>query len=169
MKNLVLLLSLFIPSLLLNQQETDAIPGDYIEIDYIGQHLFKSLVIYKEKSELEIVQQGLTKRFDSLKQIIPVRRALTKEEKMQEVKSRFDFVMTNKKTYKKIINYIQIRDHLFTSGIGYEGYKIIVNGKIYCITYNLKGEFFEELTKYLTIQNCDKHVIERIIVISKGT
>ncbi len=166
MKSLLLLL--FIPFLLLNQQKTDVIPGDYIEINYIGQHYVKPLLIYKEKSELEIIKQGLTKRFDSVKQIIPVERPLTKEEKMKEVNSLFDFAITNKKTYEKIINFIQIRDHLFTLGIGYEGYKIIVSGKIYCISYKLKDEFFEELKKYLTIQNCDKHVIERINVISKG-
>ena len=166
MKSLILLL--FIPFLLLNQQEAHVIPGDYIEIDYIGQHYVKPLLIYKEKSELEVIQQGLTKRFDSLKQIIPVQRLLTKEEKMREVTTLFDFVRTNKKTYRKIINFIQTRDHLFTSRIDYEGYEIKVNGKIYSIPYKSKDEFFEELKQYLTFQNCDKLVIERIDVISKG-
>jgi len=165
MKNLLLL---FIPFLLLNRQKTDVIPGRYIEIDYIGQHFVKSLLIYTEESELETIKQGLTKRYDSMKQITPVKRFLTKEEKMNNVNSDFNFVITSEKTYKEIISFIQTHDHLFTSGIKYEGYEIMVNGKIYYISYKSKDDFFEKLKKYLTIQNCDKHLIERINVISQG-
>lgn len=162
------LLLLFIPFLLLNQQETNVIPGDFIEIDYVGQHYVKPLIIYKDESELEIIKQGLSKRYDSMKQVIPVERPLTKEEKMRNVNTLFDFVITGEKTYKEVISFIQMGNHLFTSGIGYEGYKIIVSGKIYCVYYKSKDEFFGELTRYLTIQNCDKHVIERIDVIAQG-
>ncbi len=164
-----LLLSFVIPALLLDQQPTDAImPGKYIEIDYIGQHWVKPLLIYKEKSELEILKKNLTKRFDSLKQIIPEKRLLTEEEKMREVNTLFEFIMTDKQTYKKISNFIQTHDYLFTSGIKYEGFKIISTRKIYYISYKQKDEFFEQLKKYLTIQNCDKEVIQRINVIAKG-
>jgi len=166
MKHLLLLF--FIPFLLENQKEPDVVPKDYIEIDYIGQHYYKCLLIYKNKSDLEIIKQGLTQRFDSVKQIIPVERPLTKEEKMNKVNSSFDFVIANKKSYNKIINFMQTRDHLFTSGITYEGYKIILRGKIYWISYKSEHQFFEELKKYLTIQDCDEYVIERIDVIAQA-
>jgi hypothetical protein len=162
------LLFLFIPFLLLTRQAAHVVPKDYVEIEYVGYHLYKSLIIYTEKSDLDAIRQGLTHRYDSMKQITPVERPLTPEEKMTEVNRSFDFVIARKETNEKIINFFQSRDHLFMPSLKYKGYKITVGGKIYCISYKTESKFFEDFKKYLTIENCDQQVIEKIDVISQA-
>jgi hypothetical protein len=100
--------------------------------------------------------------------VLPAQRLLTKGEKMHEVNSPFfDFEITSDETYEKIKDFVKAHDHLFTPAIKYQGYKITVNSVIYYISYNSKNEFFEELKKYLTTQNCDKRIIEKINVVSQ--
>lgn len=161
------LLLLFLPFLLLNQQEARVVPKDYIEIEYVGYHFYKSLIIYTEKSNLDTIKQGLTHRFDSMEQITPVKRLLTPEEKMEEVNRFFDFVIASKATNDKIINFFQTHNHQFIPGLKYNGYQITAGGKIYCFHYSSASELFDEFKKYLATENCDKQVIERINVISQ--
>jgi len=132
----------------------------FIEIRHSGieEKPIKALIISTRK----ITAEELGESFDSTKFV-------TVEQKKAFLSLRYNFSVTDHKTYQSIIDFVNNNQSFFTNSVNrnhgdYKDYSINVNGKVYNIFYRSKDEFFNSLIKYIQLKKGDKFLIANLSI-----